>query len=195
MKFSPQHFEAGELFEEHFGIDEEGNKYVREGSDHVLGILCEFCRKCLGRRGPNPAISQLWSKNRGLLLNVPRAPPFGGIRETFKYHEFGSKVKGEFGEKGPVAVRQLILDKKLDVADVGSSPTFHMRNKLEQVTSKNIDTNNKRPDQLVLKKVVCNQPTSYDAIKMLLALALKLIKQRVSLRENLKSEIMFLRTF
>ena len=62
-------------------------------------------------------------------------------------------------EKGPVAVRQLILDKKLDVADLGSSSSFHMRNKLEQVTSKNVDNNNKRPDQLVLKKVVCNQPT------------------------------------
>ena len=66
-------------------------------------------------------------------------------------------------------MRHLILDKKPDVADLGSSSTFHMRNKLE--------------------------PTSYDAIKMLLALALKFIKQRLSLRENLKSEIMFLRTF
>ena len=92
-------------------------------------------------------------------------------------------------------MRQLILSKQLNLADLGSSSTFHMRNKLDLVTSKNVDNNNQRPDQLVLKKVVCNQPTSYDAINMLLALALKFIKQRVSLRENLKSEIKFLRTF
>ena len=195
LKFSPNHFDAGELFEDHIDVDGEGNKFVREGCDRVLGVLCEFCRKCLSRSGPNPAISQLWSRNRGILLNVPRAPPFGGIREIFKGHEFGSKIKGELWKKGPCAVRKLILGKDMDVADLGSSSTFHMRSKLEEVTSKKVDNSNTRPDQLVLKKLVCNQPTSYDAIQMLIAMSLKLIKQRVSLRDFLKSEIEFLRTF
>ena len=87
----------------------------------------------------------------------------------------------------------MILDKELDVADLGSSSTFHMRCKLEQVTSEQVDKENQRPDQLVLKKQACNQHNSYDAIYMLLALSLKLIKQRVSLQDFLKSEVKFLR--
>ena len=195
LKYSPKHFEAGNIFEELSELSDDGEDVVKSGSDRAIGVLCGYCRKVLGKKGPNPTISALFMKNRGQLINVPRAPPFGNLRDTFRFHEFGSKVKGELWKKGPTQVRKLFLDKKVEFSQLGGQPTFHMREKMAEETSRQIDNNNQRPDQLLIKKVVIDQPTSYDAIQMLLAICLKLIKQRVSLHTNLKEEIKFLRTF
>ena len=195
LKFDERHFETGNMFEDYYEVNDRGEKVIRTGSDRAIGVLCGHCRKNLGMKGPNPTISSLFMKNRGQLINVPRAPPFGNLRETFRFHEFGSKVKGELWKKGPIEVRKLFLEKKIEFSDIGSSATFHLRTKIEEVSSKIVDDKNQRPDQLLMKKVVIDQPTSYDAIQMLLALCLKLIKQRVSLFTNLKEEIKFLHSF
>ena len=113
------------------------------------------------KNGPNPSISVLCMKNRGLLINVP---PFGGIRETFRNHKFGSKVKGELWRKGLCEVRKLFLEKEITFVDIKSTSILHMRNKIDETSSKIIDKNNTKPDQLLLKKVVCDKPTNYDAL-------------------------------
>ena len=109
LRFCPKHFETGQLLEIYCETDVDGRKFIKTGCDCAIGVLCGFCRKVLRKNGPNPSISVLCMKNRGLLINVPRAPPFGGMRETFRNHEFGSKVKGELWRKRPCEVRKLFL--------------------------------------------------------------------------------------
>ena len=67
LKFSPGHFEPGEMFAEFTDDREDGGKFIKPGYDRAIGVLCGFYREILGGRGQNPAISALFMKLRGVL--------------------------------------------------------------------------------------------------------------------------------
>ena len=170
-------------------VTEEGNneKTIKPGCDRVVGLLCTVCRNNL----VSFEVGSLFHKNGLVFVNVPRAAPFGSIREILKSHEFGKKVKGEIWKTGPAKLREKFMDGSLDVNTFGS--TTHMRFQLEMRSRRRVGENKSRPDELLNRKVCSNVGNNKDAVKVLFANVLKLIKSRTSVFTNLKLELGFQR--
>jgi hypothetical protein len=135
----------------------------------------------------------LFNKNGLVFINKPRSAPFGSVREILKLHEFGKKVKGEVWKAGPTKLREKFLSSSSDVKDLGS--TNHMRFQLDLKSQQIVKEKRSRPDELLTRKVCSNMGNSKDAITVLFANVLKLIKSRTSVFTNLKPELQFQRQF
>ena len=186
---SPQHFEEGKLFEDFIDESENEEKRVKQGCDRVVGLLCKVCRQ----NYTQAEIGSLFNKNGLVFINKPRSAPFGSVREILKLHEFGKKVKGEVWKAGPTKLREKFLSSSSDVKDLGS--TNHMRFQLDLKSQQIVKEKRSRPDELLTRKVCSNMGNSKDAITVLFANVLKLIKSRTSVFTNLKPELQFQRQF
>ena len=191
LKHSPQHFEAGAFYEDlvEENMEDGHEKTVKTGCDRVVGLLCTVCRNNLS----TSEVGSMFNKNGLVFVNVPRAAPFGSIREILKCHEFGRKVKGEQWKMGPANLRGKFMDGSLDVKTLGS--TTHMRFQLDLRSQRLVKENKSRPDELLYKKVCSNMGTSKDAVTVLFGNVLKLIKSRTSVFTNLRPELEFQRQF
>ena len=184
---SPRHFETGGLLENFADENREG---IKPGCDRVVGLLCSTCRQ----NYPNSELGNLFNKNGLVFINVPRSAPFGSIREILKLHEFGRKVKGDLWKCGPIKLREKFINGEVD-KNLTSSTTRHMRFQMEDRSRKEVHDKNSRPDVLLNRKVCLNMGNSKDAVTVLFANALKLIKSRTSVFTNLRSELEFQRQF